>query len=134
MSSASGERSTHSAGDESPGALALLGTDPRVLAIGLQAVRRNVPLTGIWAPNHDEALLASLPLGCCAFASPEEPLRSAEWILYSALPELPLPERARSLAVEGLTVSGVRLVSSHQLGMEWQNWLRALGFEIVCSG
>ena len=116
------------------GCLVLLGTDPRVLSIGLQAVQHNVPLAGLWASQHDAALLASLRLGCCAFPEAEEPLSQAARVVYSELPPQGLSGQLPALGVNDLKVSGLSLHCSTELSIEWQNWLRGLGFEIVFEG
>jgi hypothetical protein len=107
----------------------LLGVDPLVLELGLRAVERNQSLRGIWATEHDAALLASLRLGCCAFPDAREPLRDSALAIYSELPPGGLPEGIRGLDVRFLQREGDRLMANG-LDAEWQSWLRALGFEV----
>ncbi|MFN8610501.1 MAG: hypothetical protein U0931_23380 [Vulcanimicrobiota bacterium] len=113
-------------------ALALLGLDERVLAIGQRAVECNIPLAGIWAPDHNQALIASLRLGCCAFPEPREPLAQANRVLFSeGQPDFPAGMQAldvRCLQLEGRRVSGPNLDSA------WCKWLIELGFEPVPAG
>lgn len=114
-------------------ALALFGTDPRVMDIGLKAVHHNLPIAGIWAADHDNALLASLRLGCCAFAQADEPLRSARWVVHSELPGTGIAADIQFLDVQGLTIDGLTLTGAG-ISDEWLSWLAALGFKIVSEG
>lgn len=110
--------------------VALLGLDPRVLAIGFQALSENFPLAGIWASDHNEALLASLRLGCCAFPDPHEVVRQAHWIVFSEWPDS-MP--GQGLDVRTLELEGKKLRACG-LSSEWQRWLSGLGFEVASSG
>lgn len=112
-------------------ALALLGLDARVLAIGQRAVECNIPLTGIWADDHNGALTASLRLGCCAFPRAAEPLSQAHWVVYSQT-DGPLPEGVQTLDVRELQIEASRVSGSLSPG--WSKWLIELGFEPVQEG
>lgn len=52
----------------------ILGTGAVGTALGILLARANWPLAGVWSRNHDNALTASLRLGCSAFPEPAEPL------------------------------------------------------------
>ncbi|MBT9583448.1 hypothetical protein IV102_08860 [bacterium] len=112
--------------------LALMGIDPRVLAIGLRAVEHNIPLAGLWAADHNQALIASLRLGCCAFPRAAEPLSQAHWVVHSEL-EGPLPEGLQALDVTHLELDGAQLLGA-DFSESWKKWLRGLGFEPVQLG
>ena len=112
--------------------LCLLGTDPRVLAIGMRAIENNIALAGIWAPDHNQALVASLTLGCCAFPQAAEPLSQAHWVVHSQW-EGPLPEGVQALDVTPLQIEGRRLVGPI-FSDAWQKWLVGVGFELVHVG
>jgi hypothetical protein len=114
-------------------AVAFLGTDPRVLEIGLRAVQHNVPIAGIWSADHDEALVASLRLGCCAFPDAQEPLRSAGWVVHSELSPVPVSGNVRCLDVHRLQLDGCTL-RGHGISLEWLSWLSAIGFNIASEG
>ena len=55
----------------------MLGVDEDTLKIGVAAAGVNIPITGIYDPDHHQALIASLHFGCNAFASPEEVVNQA---------------------------------------------------------
>ncbi len=112
--------------------LALLGVDPRVLTIGMRAIEHNIPLAGIWAGDHNQALLASLRLGCCAFPRAAEPLSHAYWVVHSEL-DGPLPEGLQALDVTMLHMDG-RQLRGPVLSESWEKWLLGLGFETVQAG
>jgi hypothetical protein len=112
--------------------LVLLGVDPRVLAIGMRALDHNIPIAGIWATSHNEALIASLRLGCCAYPCAAEPLSQAHWVVYSEL-EGALPEGLQALDVRPLDLQG-RQVRGPGMSDCWQEWLLGLGFEPVQVG
>lgn len=59
----------------------LAGATPLVTALGVRFARLNWPVAGLWDPEHARALTSSLRLGCCAFATPEEPLGRAGLLL-----------------------------------------------------
>lgn len=113
-------------------ALALLGLDERVLAIGQRAVEHNIPLAGIWADNHNGALTASLRLGCCAFPRAAEPLSQAHWVVYSQV-DGEIPPGVQALDVRCLQLDGHR-VSGPNLDPAWCKWLIELGFEPLPEG
>jgi hypothetical protein len=113
-------------------ALALMGLDERVLAIGQRAVECNVPLSGIWADDHNAALIASLRLGCCAFPDAAEPLSSATWVVYSQN-DMEFPPNMQALDVRSLQLEG-RRVSGPNLDPAWCKWLSELGFEPLPVG
>jgi hypothetical protein len=113
-------------------ALALMGLDERVLAIGQRAVECNVPLSGLWATDHNQALIASLRLGCCAFPQAREPLAQAHWVIYSET-EGDFPAGMQALDVRALQLEG-RRVSGPNLDACWCKWLIELGFEPVPAG
>ncbi|MBX3170852.1 MAG: hypothetical protein KF760_25825 [Candidatus Eremiobacteraeota bacterium] len=113
-------------------ALALLGLDERVLAIGQRAVECNLPLSGIWAGDHNQALIASLRLGCCAFPDAAEPLSSAHWVVYSETGG-DFPAGMQALDVRCLHIQG-RRVSGPNLDPGWCQWLIELGFEPLPEG
>lgn len=106
--------------------LALLGTDERVLLIGLKAAEHNIALAGIWDPDHNQALLASLRLGCCAFPDPAEPLSQAHWVV-SSCSQVALPSQIMALDVSCLEINGSRLKGP--LCSDWAKWLVSIGFE-----
>lgn len=113
--------------------LALLGLDPRVLALGRRALEHNVPILGIWAPDHNQALLASLQLGCCAFPCAEEPVSQAGRLLYSELPASWVKPLEGGLDVNLLECSSTQ-IKAPQLSADWVIWLEELGFEVVSPG
>lgn len=113
-------------------ALALMGLDERVLAIGQRAVECNLPLTGIWAPDHNQALIASLRLGCCAFPDPAEPLSAATWVIFSQN-DGEIPPDMQALDVRSLQLEG-RRVTGPNLDAAWCKWLIELGFEPFPEG
>jgi len=115
------------------GGLALVGLDERVLLVGQRALERNVPIVGLWATDHNQALIASLRFGCCAFASPLEPLQQAQRVLFSESPGVEFPAHLICLDVRQLECSGER-VSLSRPEVHWQDWLTALGFEVVVAG
>ncbi len=112
--------------------LALCGLDPRVLAIGHQAVRHNQELTGLWDQDHNAALLASLHLGCCAFAQPTEVVLPAQRVVFSHLP-ITLQGEQEGLNVLDLELTGLQIKGSH-LSNTWSNWLSSIGFEVLQVG
>lgn len=111
--------------------LVLFGLDPRVLDIGLAAVRANVPVMGLWAPSHDRALEASLRLGCCAYPGADELLQRAERVVYSTWPA-ELDRFFPALDVTGLTLDGPQILGD--VDEEWWNWLQSMGFDRPTSG
>lgn len=113
-------------------ALALFGLDERVLAIGQRAVECNVPLSGIWAGDHNQALIASLRLGCCAFPDAAEPLAAAHWVVFSET-SMDFPSDMQALDVRSLQLEG-RRVSGPNLDPAWCKWLSELGFEPLPVG
>lgn len=113
-------------------ALALLGLDERVLAIGQRAVECNIPLTGIWADDHNGALIASLRLGCCAFPRAAEPLSQAHWVVFSQT-DGDISPQLQALDVRSLHLEG-RRVSGPNLDPAWCKWLIELGFEPLPVG
>ena len=113
-------------------ALALMGLDERVLAIGQRAVECNVPLSGIWAADHNQALIASLRLGCCAFPGAREPLSQAHWVVFSEN-EGEIPPGMQALDVRPLQLNG-RRISCPNLDPSWCKWLIELGFEPLPEG
>lgn len=116
-----------------PKGLALLGLDERVLLIGQRALQRNIPIVGIWAQDHNQALIASLHFGCCAFASALEPLQQAQRVLFSESPGLEWPSHLTCLDVRQLECSQNR-VSLSRPEADWQDWFSALGFEVTVTG
>ncbi len=104
-----------------------MGLDERVLAIGQRAVECNLPLTGIWAEDHNLALIASLRLGCCAFPDAAEPLAAAHWVVYSQTSG-DFPPGMQALDVRSLHLDG-RRVCGPNLDPCWCKWLIELGFE-----
>jgi hypothetical protein len=111
--------------------LVLFGLDPRVLEIGLAAVRANATVVGLWDPSHDRALEASLHLGCCAYPGADELLQRAERVLYSTWPG-ELRRFSPSLDVTGLTIDGRQILGD--VDEEWWNWLQSMGFDRPTSG
>ncbi len=61
--------------------LALVGSDPCLLGLGLMAVRADWPLAGLAGDDHARALEASLLLGCPAYPEVREPVGGAGLIL-----------------------------------------------------
>lgn len=112
--------------------LALLGVDPRVLEVGMRAVRHNIPIAGLWAQDHNQALVSSLRLGCCAFPRAAEPLAQAHWVIYSET-DGPLPDGCQALNVTQLEFLGDQ-IAGPGLSEDWQKWLRGLGFQPVQGG
>jgi len=106
--------------------LVLLGTDERVIQIGLRAAENNIALAGIWDPDHNRALLASLRLGCCAFPDPAEPLSQAHWVVFGCS-QVALPPQMMALDVSPLQIDGLRL--NGPLSPDWAKWLVGIGFE-----
>jgi hypothetical protein len=62
-------------------AILLAGASPLVAALGVRLARANWPLAGIWDADHEQALTASLRVGCCAFPDAAEPLARAGFVL-----------------------------------------------------
>lgn len=112
--------------------LALLGVDPRVLEVGMRAVRQNIPIAGLWAPDHNQALVASLRLGCCAFPRAAEPLAAAHWVVYSEL-DGALPQGLQALNVAQCELDE-NVLRCPGLTPDWEKWLRGLGFQPVQVG
>ncbi len=69
----------------------LVGINPQeTVALGQALVQANLPLVGVWSPDHNKSLVAGLKIGCLAYPKLEDIWKQADVIwLAGELPNLP---------------------------------------------
>lgn len=105
----------------------ILGMDPLGTALGVLLVRADLPIAGIFDPDHARALRAALYTGCSAYLNPLEPVSRSRFVLFSGPPEPELLEQIRP-ALHPETVVGHTCVS---LGPEFSGAPLGLGLHPV---
>lgn len=110
--------------DASRWRLSILGVEPLAIDLGVCAARRNVTLAGIYDADHHAALLASLRIGCNAYATSAEACLGANIVVGGELPS----SESESILRLRLGSCGEIVCSEAQLGWA-QEFTRFIGLD-----
>ena len=78
--------------------LALLSVEPAIVELGVVASAKNLRVQGIHSAQHHRALLASLRVGCNAYATAEEALQGAN-VVFTASDSADVPSTGQECLV-----------------------------------